>query len=154
MTLYGSVGGASVIVAMRTTEYLLRTIYMAKLLAYFTYIFYMHCIIYAVRRSHGHSWEYHGTVANSSESTQARVSPMCKAPTETSMAFLADGRTILSVWRSVGTNHPLCATTSEDYGKSFGTPRPLNGPSGVEPKLLTEQQSSVDGWDTVGACHQ
>eukprot|EP01043_Picozoa_sp_COSAG02_P020123 COSAG02_NODE_985_length_15457_cov_108.738247_11_plen_244_part_00 len=105
MTLYGTVAGASVIVAMRTTD-------------------------------EGHSWDYRGTVANSTESPQAHISSQCSRPTETSMTFLADERTILSVWRSIGTNHPLCASTSEDFGVSFGTPRPLNGPFGVEPKLL------------------
>ncbi len=105
MTLYGTVAGASVIVAMRSTD-------------------------------QGHSWDYRGTVANSSASPEAHVSSQCSRPTETSMAFLADERTILSVWRSIGTNHPLCGSTSEDFGISFGTPRPLNGPFGVEPKLL------------------
>jgi hypothetical protein len=108
MTLYGSVGASSVIVAMRTTD-------------------------------EGHSWDYYGTVANSSKTLRTEVPPMCSRPTETSMAFLADERTILSVWRSIGTNHPLCASTSEDFGKSFGAPRPLNGPFGVEPKLLRIQ---------------
>jgi hypothetical protein len=105
MTLYGSVAGASVIVAMRTVD-------------------------------GGRHWDYHGTVANSTDNSQEHVSPNCSRPTETSMTLLGDEKTILSVWRSIGTNHPLCATTSTTLGKSWSSPHPLKGPYGVEPKII------------------
>lgn len=100
----------------------------------------------------GRRWRYHGTVANGSGS---EVPAQCRHPTETSMAWLGGGgsstasstatvvatghqnQTILSVWRSGGTNQPLCGTTSTDAGRTFSNPRPLLGPFGVEPKLLS-----------------
>lgn len=84
----------------------------------------------------GRHFDYYGTVANSTKNARAHVSPNCMRPTETSMTLLDDEKTILSVWRSIGTNHPLCATTSTTLGKSWSIPRPLQGPYGVEPKIL------------------
>ena len=80
---------------------------------------------------HGLSWQHRAVIADAGPATPA----VCAAPSENHMVQLPNA-SLLVVYRSLGTLQPLCMARSDDHGASWTAPVPLNGPFGVEPKLL------------------
>lgn len=78
----------------------------------------------------GARWRWRSDVARPDPT---KATP-CYMPSESHMARLAN-RSLLTVWRSVGADSPLCSSVSNDEGLSWSAPRPLSsgGVHGVEP---------------------
>eukprot|EP01047_Picozoa_sp_COSAG01_P058332 COSAG01_NODE_6861_length_3466_cov_2.895456_2_plen_310_part_00 len=75
------------------------------------------------------NWTPRAVISNAS--FESGVSKYCRNPCENHMVRLSNG-SILVVFRSVGTWHPLCSVLSSDEGSSFSQPQFLPAPSSSE----------------------